>query len=88
MLKLSAVKITDQSASRLDSKAERSALNSALKMKVLELLEKTPTLTQKELQEILNETRSHIQIVIKDLVNEGAIERKGGKRSGYWEMHK
>ena len=88
MLKLSAVKIIDQSVSKLTSKAERSALNSALKMKVLKLLEKTPTLTQKELQEMLNETRSHIQITVKELVSEGVIERKGGKRSGFWEIHK
>lgn len=60
-------------------KAERSALNSALKMKVLELLEKTPALTQKEMQEMLNETRSHIQIAIKELVSEGVIELKSEK---------
>lgn len=88
MIKLSAVKIIDQSVSKLASKADRSALNSALKVKVLKLLEITPTLTQKELQEMLNETRSHIQIAMKDLVSEGVIERKGGKKSGFWEIHK
>lgn len=87
MLKLSAIKATNSSALTFNSKAEHLALQSALQTKVLELLKREPTLTQKELQKRLNETRSHIQIVIKELVNEGTIERKGGKRFGFWEIH-
>ncbi len=87
MLKLSAIKTTNSSALTFNSKAEHLALQSALQTKVLELLKREPTLTQKELQKRLNETRSHIQIVIKELVNEGTIERKGGKRFGFWEIH-
>ncbi len=47
-----------------------------------------PAATQKELQEAFNETRTHIQKNVKELVNEGKIERKGGKRFGYWEIKK
>ena len=84
MLKLAAVSITDKHVLKLDSKAE----NTALKMKIVEYLQNQPTATQKELQEALNETRTHIQKIVKELVGEGKIERKGGKRFGYWEVKK
>jgi len=84
MLKLAAVSISDKHVLRLDSKAE----NTALKMKIVEYLQNQPTATQKELQEALNETRTHIQKIVKELVGEGKIERKGGKRFGYWEVKK
>lgn len=84
MLKLAAVSITDKHVLKLDSKAE----NTALKMKIIEYLQNQPTATQKELQEALNETRTHIQKIVKELVGEGKIERKGGKRFGYWEVKK
>ena len=82
MLKLAAVSITDKHVLKLDSKAE----NTALKMKIVEYLQNQPTATQKELQEALNETRTHIQKIVKELVGEEKIERKGGKRFGYWEV--
>lgn len=84
MLKLAAVSITDKHVLKLDSKAE----NTALKMKIVEYLQNQPTATQKELQEALNETRTHIQKIVKELVGEGKIGRKGGKRFGYWEVKK
>lgn len=84
MLKLAAVSISDKHVLKLDSKAE----NTALKMKIVEYLQNQPTATQKELQEALNETRTHIQKIVKELVSEGKIERKGGKRFGYWEVKK
>ncbi len=54
----------------------------------MEYLRNQPAATQKELQEAFNETRTHIQKNVKELVNEGKIERKGGKRFGYWEIKK
>ena len=84
MLKLAAVSISDKHVLKLDSKAE----NTALKMKIVEYLQNQLTATQKELQEALNETRTHIQKIVKELVGEGKIERKGGKRFGYWEVKK
>lgn len=82
MLKLAAVSISDKHVLKPDSKAE----NTALKMKIVEYLKNQPTATQKELQEAFNETRTHIQKTVKELVGEGKIERKGGKRFGYWEV--
>lgn len=84
MIKLAAVPISDKHVLKLDSKAE----NTALKMKIVEYLQNQPTATQKELQEAFNETRTHIQKIVKELVDEGKIERKGGKRFGYWEVKK
>ena len=84
MIKLAAVSISDEHVLKPDSKAE----NTALKMKIVEYLQNQPTATQKELQEALIETRTHIQKSTKELVNEGKIERKGGKRFGYWEIKK
>lgn len=84
MLKLAAISISDKQFLKLDSKAE----NTALKMKIVEYLQNQPTATQKELQEALNETRTHIQKIVKELVGGGKIERKGGKRFGYWEVKK
>jgi ATP-dependent DNA helicase RecG len=84
MIKLAAVSISDKHVLKLDSKAE----NTALKMKTVEYLQNQPTATQKELQEAFNETRTHIQKIVKELVDEGKIERKGGKRFGYWEVKK
>lgn len=57
MIKLVAVSISDKHVLKLDSKAE----NTALKMKIVEYLQNQPTATQKELQEVFNETRTHIQ---------------------------
>ncbi len=84
MIKLTAVSISDKQFSKLDSKAE----DTALKIKIVEYLQNQPAATQKELQEAFNETRTHIQKNVKELVNEGKIERKGGKRFGYWEIKK
>ena len=84
MIKLAAVSISDEHVLKPDSKAE----NTALKMKIVEYLKNQPTATQKELQEAFNETRTHIQKIVKELVDEGKIERKGGKRFGYWEVKK
>lgn len=84
MIKLAAISISDKQFLKLDSKAE----NTALKVKIVEYLQNQPTATQKELQEVLNETRTHIQKIVKELVGEGKIERKGGKRFGYWEVKK
>ncbi len=84
MIKLTAISASSKHFPKLDSKAEQTAL----KMKIVEYLKEKPTATQKELQEVLNETRTHIQGIMKELVNEGMIERKGGKRFGFWKVKK
>ena len=41
-------------------------------------------MTQTELTEELELTRKQIQTDIKELRNEGILERKGSNRNGYW----
>ena len=82
MIKLTAVSASGNHFSKLDYKVD----HTALKVKIVEYLKEKPTATQKELQDVLNETRTHVQGMIKELVNEGTIERKGGKRFGFWEV--
>ncbi|MCM1399686.1 MAG: putative DNA binding domain-containing protein [Clostridium sp.] len=84
MIKLSAVSTSNERFLKPNAKAG----HTALKIKIVECLKEKPTATQKELQETLNETRTHIQGIVKELVNEGTIERKGGKRFGFWEVKK
>lgn len=84
MIKLAAIPVLYKPIRKLDSNAEQTAL----KRNVVEYLKEKPSATQKELQEKLNETRTHIQGVIKELVREGVIERKDGKRFGFWEIRK
>ena len=84
MIKLAAIPTSSKCSLKLDFKAE----HTALKLKIIDCMREKPTVTQKELQEVLNESRTHIQGVIKELVNEGTIERKGGKRFGFWEIKK
>jgi len=55
---------------------------------VLEILRKTPSVTNAELVELLNIPLGSVQRKIKRLKEQGIIERKGGKRYGYWEIKK
>ncbi len=47
-----------------------------------------PTMTQTDLIDKLGLTRKQIQTDIKDLKNEGILERKGSNRNGYWIVNK
>lgn len=82
MIRLAAIPTSDKFYLEPDSRTDFTAL----KMKIVQYLQKQPTATQKELQEVLNETRTHIQKAVKELVSEKRIERKGGKRFGFWEV--
>lgn len=54
------------------------------KQVILELLLENPAMTQTQLMEKLELTRKQIQTDIKELRNEGILERKGSNRNGYW----
>ena len=62
------------------------ALDEALEMRLLNLLKEQPELTQKEMVVMLNTSRATVQRLMKELENAQRIERKGGKRYGYWEV--
>ena len=61
------------------------ALKDALE-KLLDEIEENPRITQQELSKNLALSRATIQRMIKMLIAEGIIDRKGGKRFGYWEV--
>ena len=54
----------------------------------MKLLSENPTITQTQLIEKLELTRKQIQTDIKDLRDEGVLERKGSNRKGYWIVNK
>jgi len=55
---------------------------------VLEILRKTPSVTNAELVELLGIPLRSVQRKMKRLKEQGIIERKGGKRYGHWEIKK
>lgn len=50
------------------------------------MLKERPKLTQKEIVVELNISRATVQRLMKSLETSQRIERKGGKRYGYWEV--
>jgi predicted HTH transcriptional regulator len=70
----------------INSKASNEALDEALEMRLLNLLKEQPELTQKEMIVMLDTSRATLQRLMKGLENAQRIERKGGKRYGYWEV--
>jgi len=53
----------------------------------LVLLKGNPKIKQMDLVAELNTSRATVQRLMKELVESGKIERKGGKRYGYWKIH-
>lgn len=51
-------------------------------------LEENPEITQVKLMEEFDLSRKQIQKIIKDLREEGLVERQGSNRSGRWIVKK
>ena len=51
---------------------------------ILLLLKEKPSLTQVELSEMLEKSRRTVQTLMKELLEEGVIERIGSKKNGSW----
>ena len=71
----------------LDSKAPKytkKALEKALENQIIELMKQKPSITQREISEQVELSRSKVQNVIKKLLENGRIERTGGRRYGEW----
>ena len=83
---LQSAKVPEPKISKLQNEALNGALHEALEKKLLMLLKDNPYLTQKEMLEKLSVSRTTIQRLVKKLVNENILARKGGKRFGYWEV--
>lgn len=67
-------------------KHQNEALDDTLENKLLKILKENPKIKQNELTSALNLSRATIQRLMKHLAEQGKIERKGGKRYGYWEI--
>ena len=71
-------------------KAQNKAQNKAQKNQmtdreyILLLLKENPSLTQVELSEMMDKSRRTVQMLMKELLDEGVIERIGSKKKGSW----
>ncbi len=54
----------------------------------MQRLEENPEITQVKLMEEFDLSRKQIQKIIKDLREEGIVERQGSNRSGKWIVKK
>lgn len=58
-----------------------------MELKVLELIKKSPNITQKDIAAQLKASRSTVQRIIKGLSSSGLIERVGSKSHGEWTIN-
>lgn len=65
-------------------KLPNEALDEALEKRILDIIRENPKIKQTELVDMLGITRTKLQRRVKLLVERGVLERKGGKRYGYW----
>ena len=81
-------KASDSKTPKHQNEALKEALGDALEIKLLAAIKKQPAITQQELVNELSVSRATVQRLFKALSERGLIERKGGKRYGYWEIRK
>lgn len=62
-------------------------LDGTLEDKILSIIKINPQITQKNIAEETDNALRTVQRKLKELQERGVIERKGGKRYGYWEIH-
>ncbi len=72
----------DKAQSKAQIKAQIGALTE--RDHLLLLLRENPSITQTELASMMNKSRRYVQTMMKQLIDEGVIERVGSKRIGTW----
>jgi ATP-dependent DNA helicase RecG len=72
----------DKAQNKAQVKAQRGALSD--REYILLLLRENPSVTQNELSEIMGKSRRSIQMIMKELIEEGVVERVGSKKVGSW----
>lgn len=82
MVKLSALPVHQS----INSKVPKDQTDT-LENKVLDLLKRTPEITQVELAEKTNVSIPSVKRVMKKLSESGVIVRVGGRRYGHWEVN-
>jgi ATP-dependent DNA helicase RecG len=63
------------------------AMDNAIEIKLLSFIKVNPNITTTEMAALLSVNRRTIQRNINALRNKGLLERRGGNRYGYWEVH-
>ena len=63
-------------------------LGVGLEKEIIKMIYGNPKITMGEIAEELNVTKRTIERIVKNLREKNIIERKGGKRYGYWEVHR
>lgn len=71
-----------------EAESEKSQKGAEKKQDILRRLEENPSITQMKLMEEFNLSRKQIQKIIKDLREDGLIERQGSNRKGMWIVKK
>ena len=72
----------DKAQNKAQNKAQKGALSD--REYLLLLLRENPSATQTELAEIMNKSRRSVQMLMKELIDEGVVERMGSKKIGTW----
>ena len=63
-------------------------MDDTLEAKIFSILKSNNKITQKKIASDLGVSIVSVKRIMKKLVENGIIERKGGKRFGYWEILK
>jgi len=78
--------VDESKAPKRQSPAQNDALDDALAHRLLDELREDPSISQSVLSDKLGLSRRALQRKMDVLKSAGRIERKGGKRFGYWEI--
>ena len=72
----------DKAQNKAQVKAQRGTLSD--RDYLLLLIKENPTITQEELANIMGKSRRSVQMLMKQLIEDDAIERLGSKKQGTW----
>jgi len=85
------VKFTALQNSKVSSnnpKHQNAVLADVLEKRILAEIRKDNQIKQKDIAGVLETSIASVQRSMNSMVKDGIIERKGGKRFGYWEIKK
>ncbi len=68
-------------------KSHDDTLDETLELRILALVKQSPRVTQRELSEQLAISLPKIKRTMNGMVQKNVLDRKDGKRFGYWEIH-
>ncbi len=78
--------IYDKAQNKAQVKAQSGALSD--RDYLLLLIKENPTITQEELANIMGKSRRSVQMLMKQMIEDDAIERLGSKKQGTWILKK